>query len=73
MFNTSGLKYKELNLKDKLPTLSENEAIDILVSDGMLIKRPLAFYCDQEVLLLGFKKEDWNNKLTTTVPKIWEE
>ena len=40
-FNTSGLKYRELNLKDKLPTMSENEQLTLLASDGMLVKRPI--------------------------------
>lgn len=59
LFNTSGIKYRELALKDKLPTLTNDEAIELLISDGMLIKRPLAFNCKQEILLLGFKKEEW--------------
>lgn len=41
LFNTSGVKYKELNLKDKIPTLSEDEQLELLASDGYLIKRPL--------------------------------
>lgn len=40
-FNTSGLKYRELNLKDKLPTMSEDEQLTLLASDGMLVKRPI--------------------------------
>ncbi|MBF0715943.1 arsenate reductase family protein [Gemelliphila palaticanis] len=64
LFNTSGVKYKELKLKDVLPNISEDEAIDILLSDGMLIKRPLAFHCSQETLLLGFKEDEWSAALT---------
>lgn len=64
LFNTSGVKYKELKLKDVLPNISEDEAIDILLSDGMLMKRPLAFNCPQETLLLGFKENEWSMALT---------
>ena len=42
-FNTSGMKYRELGLKDKLPTMSEDEQLSLLASDGMLIKRPIVF------------------------------
>ncbi|MCI8384078.1 MAG: arsenate reductase family protein [Clostridia bacterium] len=56
-FNTSGLKYKELNLKEKLPMMSEEEKIELLASNGMLIKRPL-FITDKKVLI-GFKEKEW--------------
>ena len=56
-FNTSGLKYKELNLKDKLGTMSQKEKIKLLASDGMLIKRPILI--SDEVILIGFKEEKW--------------
>ncbi len=56
-FNTSGLKYKELNLKDKLVSMSDKEKIELLASDGMLIKRPLLI--SDEVILIGFKEELW--------------
>ena len=56
-FNTSGLKYKELGLKDKLPTLSEAEQYDLLASDGMLVKRPLLVAAD--FILVGFKEKEW--------------
>ena len=58
-FNTSGLKYKALNLKDKLPTLSDKEKIELLSSDGMLIKRPLLITDNQ--IFIGFKEEQWKN------------
>lgn len=58
-FNTSGLKYKELNLKEKLQTMTYEEKIELLSSDGMLIKRPL-FIADK-VILIGFKEEMWKN------------
>ena len=56
-FNTSGMKYRELGLKDKLPQMSEEEQLELLASDGMLIKRPLA-YGDSKVTL-GFKEQDF--------------
>lgn len=58
-FNTSGLKYRELGLKDKLATMPEEEQLELLASDGMLIKRPLA-YGDGKVTL-GFKEADYEN------------
>lgn len=60
-FNTSGVKYRELGLKDVVKTASEDELLDILSSDGMLIKRPIAF--DGENLLIGFKEDEWKEKL----------
>lgn len=56
-FNTSGMKYKELGLKDKLPTMSSEEQIALLASDGMLVKRPLLI--DGDTVLVGFKEEQW--------------
>ena len=56
-FNTSGLKYKELNLKEKLPTMSDKEKIKLLASDGMLIKRPL--FITQEKIYVGFREKEW--------------
>lgn len=56
-FNTSGLKYKELNLKDKLVTMSNREKIELLASDGMLIKRPLLI--SDKGIFIGFKEEMW--------------
>lgn len=56
-FNTSGLKYKELNLKDKLPNMSDEEKIKLLASDGMLIKRPLLI--SDKGIFIGFKEENW--------------
>ena len=56
-FNTSGLKYKELNLKEKLITMNDKEKIELLASDGMLIKRPLLI--SEKVILIGFKEEMW--------------
>ena len=56
-FNTSGLKYKELKLKEKLPNMSDSEKIELLASDGMLIKRPLLI--SDEAILIGFKEKEW--------------
>ena len=56
-FNTSGLKYKELGLKEKLPTMSDEEKINLLSTDGMLIKRPLLI--TEKTVLVGFKEQDW--------------
>lgn len=56
-FNTSGLVYKALQLKDKLPSLSEEEQIALLASDGKLVKRPLLIGNDR--VLVGFKVEEW--------------
>ena len=60
-FNTSGLKYKELNLKEKLLTMNEEEKIVLLASDGMLIKRPLVI--SDKGILVGFKEEKWKKML----------
>ena len=56
-FNTSGLKYKELGLKDKLSAMSEQEQIQLLATDGMLVKRPLLV--DENTVLVGFKEPEW--------------
>ena len=61
LFNTSGLKYKELNLKDKLDNMTDLEKLELLSSDGMLIKRPILVVKDQ--ILLGFKEEQWKDVL----------
>lgn len=57
-FNTSGLKYKELNLKDGLGTMTEEEQIQLLSTDGMLIKRPLLIH--DKGVLAGFKEAEWS-------------
>lgn len=57
-FNTSGLKYKELNLKDKLSNMSDKEKIELLSSDGMLIKRPVLV--SDKGIFVGFKEDRWN-------------
>lgn len=57
-FNTSGLKYKALHLADRLPTLPEEEQLQLLASDGMLIKRPLVIHPD--FILVGFNPTQWD-------------
>ena len=57
LFNTSGGDYKELNLKDKLPSLSDAQAIDLLAGNGNLIKRP--FVLTKKDGVIGFKEEEW--------------
>ena len=60
-FNTSGNLYKQLGLKDKLPTMSEDEQLELLASDGMLVKRPLVIY--DGGVLVGFKQAEYDEKL----------
>lgn len=60
-FNTSGLQYKALGLKDKLPTMTEAEQIALLSTDGMLVKRPLLV--GEDFVLVGFRPAEWEEKL----------
>ena len=60
-FNTSGLIYKNLGLKDKLSTMTEEEQLRLLASDGMLVKRPLVV--GEDFVLTGFKEAEWVEKL----------
>lgn len=60
-FNTSGLKYKELGLKDKLPAMSEEEQLRLLATDGMLVKRPLVI--TEAKILTGFREKEWETLL----------
>ena len=60
-FNTSGLAYKNLGLKDRLPTMSREEQIRLLASDGMLVKRPIVV--TEENVLVGFKEAQWEKLL----------
>ena len=60
-FNTSGLQYKALNLKDKLPQMTEEEQLQLLATDGMLVKRPLLI--GDDFVLTGFKEPEWEEKL----------
>lgn len=60
-FNTSGLLYRSLELKDKLPSMSEDEMLALLASDGMLVKRPLLV--GDGLVLIGFKESEWAKRL----------
>ena len=60
-FNTSGMLYKEMQLKDKLLSMSEEEQLKLLATDGMLVKRPLII--GDQVVLTGFKEAEWTEKL----------
>ena len=60
-FNTTGMKYRELRLKDKLENMNDDEKIKLLASDGMLVKRPVIV--TDNWAYTGFKENEWNNKL----------
>ncbi len=60
-FNTSGVMYKDMKLKDKLPSMSEEEQLKLLASNGMLVKRPII--ADRDQILVGFKEAEWAEKL----------
>ena len=60
-FNTSGLLYKSLNLKDKLPTMSDDECLKLLATDGMLVKRPLLI--GDGFVLVGFRESEWGERI----------
>lgn len=62
-FNTSGLQYKALALKDKLPRMSESEQLALLATDGMLVKRPILV--GDDFVLAGFRQNEWEERLTT--------
>ena len=61
-FNTSGLLYKSLDLKNKIPTMTEDEMLNLLATDGMLVKRPLVV--GDDFVLVGFKESEWGVRLT---------
>lgn len=61
-FNTSGMLYKEMKLKDKLPKMSEEEQLKLLATNGMLVKRPVVVMEDK--VLVGFKEAEWEMKIT---------
>ena len=61
LFNTSGLQYKALGLKDKLPEMTEEEQLSLLATDGMLVKRPLLI--GEDFVLAGFRQAEWEAKL----------
>ena len=60
-FNTSGLQYKALGLKDRLPAMDEGAQLDLLAADGMLVKRPLLI--GEDFVLVGFRESEWAEKL----------
>jgi arsenate reductase len=60
-FNTSGIPYRELNLKEKLKDMSDDEKINLLSTNGMLVKRPILI--SDDFVLVGFREEEWNNRL----------
>lgn len=60
-FNTSGLLYKSMGLKDKLPDMSEDEQLRLLATDGMLVKRPIIV--SDQAILIGFRPKEWEEKL----------
>ncbi len=60
-FNTSGLQYKALALKDKLPTMTEEQQLELLATDGMLVKRPILLTGDR--VLVGFRQPEWEAAL----------
>lgn len=60
-FNTSGILYKEMSLKDKLPEMSEEEQLKLLASNGMLVKRPIIV--DGEIVLTGFREPEWETMI----------
>lgn len=62
-FNTSGLLYKSLRLKDRLPAMNEADMLHLLATDGMLVKRPLLI--GDDFVLVGFKEDEWREKLLT--------
>ena len=60
-FNTSGLLYKSMNLKEKLPAMTEDEQLRLLATDGMLVKRPILV--TEDTVLVGFKESEWEKQL----------
>lgn len=64
-FNTSGIKYRELNLKEKIKNMNSDEKLKILSTDGMLIKRPILV--SNNFVLIGFKKEEWDKCLENVI------
>ena len=60
-FNTSGLLYKSMELKTKLPTMTEEEQLKLLSTDGMLVKRPIVI--GEDLVLVGFKEKEWSERL----------
>ena len=61
LVNTSGMLYRELGLKDKLPTMGDDEVYELLATDGMLVKRPLLI--EGDMVLAGFREKEWSSAL----------
>ncbi|MDD5893391.1 MAG: arsenate reductase family protein, partial [Coriobacteriaceae bacterium] len=61
--NTSGMLYRQMGLKDKLPQMSDDEVFELLSTDGMLVKRPLIIDEDRGIYLTGFREEEWERAL----------
>lgn len=61
-FNTSGLLYKSMDLKNRLPEMSEEEMLELLASDGMLVKRPILV--GEDFVLVGFREDEWAERLS---------
>lgn len=61
LFNTSGMKYREMNLSAKVPKMTEDEALELLSTDGMLVKRPVLI--GEDFALFGFKESEWSEKI----------
>lgn len=62
-FNTSGMLYKDMKLKDKLPEMSEEEQLKLLASNGMLVKRPIVIEKEKGIYITGFKETQWEETL----------
>ena len=60
-FNTSGMLYKQMNLKEKLPQMTEDEQLKLLATNGMLVKRPLVV--GEDFVLTGFREKEWEEKI----------
>ena len=63
-FNTSGILYREMELSKKLPSMSDEEKLDLLATDGMLVKRPILV--TEKAVLVGFKENEWEDVYTTS-------
>mgnify|MGYP003485624920 CR=1 FL=1 len=60
-FNTSGILYREMELSKKLPAMNDEEKLDLLATDGMLVKRPI--FITENVVLVGFKESEWEENV----------
>jgi len=67
-FNTSGMLYKQMNLKDKLETISDSQKVELLSTNGMLVKRPLII--SKDIVLVGFKEDQWEKLKNTNIVHV---